>query len=127
MSCIFITSSFVTDSQVNAWKQKNPDNLYVVVEGTNIDFVGNAQNKYKEIVTNGIKLGTEDGQEAARIAVGNFAPIWLVSDSKRRELYMAAASEINDGIKQNEFKTFVQPPAVWNQIDEKTSEGFYTS
>ena len=117
-------SSFVTDSQVNAWKQKNPDNLYVVVEGTNIDFVGNAQNKYKEIVTNGIKLGTEDGQEAARIATANFAPIWLVSDSKRRELYMAAASEINDGIKQNEYKTFVQPPAVWNQIDEKNSEGF---
>jgi hypothetical protein len=117
-------SSFVTDSKVAAWKQKNPDNLYVVVEGTNIDFTQNAQNKYSEIVTNGIKLGTQDGQEAARIATANFAPIWLVSDSKRRELYMAAASEINDGLKQNEYKAFIQPPAVWNRIDEKTSEGF---
>jgi hypothetical protein len=117
-------TSFVSGDQIEKWKKENPDNLYLIAGASNLDIVKNCSDKYANIVTSGIKLGTEEGQEAIRQATENFAPIWLVADSKRRELYMGAASTINDGIKNKEYKSFIEPPAIWNDLGNNTSEGF---
>ena len=117
-------SSFVSGAQVEEWKKNNPDNLYLNTGTSNLDLIQNTSNNYTKIVTNGIKLGTTEGQEAIRLATENFAPIWLVGDAKRRELYMAAAATINDGIANGEYKSFIEPPAVWNDLGNNKSEGF---
>jgi len=117
-------SSLVTDSQVADWKKKNPDNLYVVVSGLNLDPTQKAADNYTKIVGNSIKAQTPEGQQAIRQTLNNFAPLWLISDSERRKVYANAASEIQDGIKQNEYKSFVQPPAVWKDNGDGTRNGF---
>lgn len=117
-------SSIVDPAQVASWRKANPDNLYLNTGGTNLDLSTNTSDVYANIVENGIKLGTKDGQEVVIMATENFAPIWMISDSKRRELYWGAAQTINDGIRNNEYKNFVEGPAIWNNLGNGTSEGF---
>ena len=117
-------SSIVDQTQVANWRKTNPDNLYLNTRGTNLDLSTNTSDVYANIVENGIKLATKEGQEAIRMATENFAPIWMISDSKRRELYWGAAQTINDGISNNEYKNFVEGPAIWNNLGNGTSEGF---
>ena len=117
-------SSIVNQAQIASWRKANPDNLYLNTGATNLDLSTNTSDVYANAVENGIRLGTNEGQEAVRMATENFAPIWMISDSKRRELYWGAAQTINDGIRNNEYKNFVEPPAIWNNLANGTSEGF---
>jgi hypothetical protein len=117
-------SSIVDQTEVANWRKANPDNLYLNTRGTNLDLSTNTSDVYANIVENGIKLATKEGQEAVIAATENFAPIWMISDSKRRELYWGAAQTINDGISNNEYKNFVEGPAIWNNLGNGTSEGF---
>lgn len=113
-----------SQAEIKAWRDANPNDLYITVEGTNYDIPRKAAENYADFVEAGFALGGDDGAEMVTRSMQNFATTWLISDNTRREAYNKAAADLADGMKNNKYKTRTEAPAYWNPNGDGTSTGY---
>jgi hypothetical protein len=113
----------ITQAEITAWKNDNPDDLYVRVVGTNINVVNNIKDTYEELMTAAELVPGDDGKKMMLKTINNFAPMYLVSDNSRREAYTRFAGTLQDALDNNESKVLVEGPAVWKDNGNGTYTG----
>lgn len=113
----------ITQAEITAWKNDNPDDLYVRVVGTNINVVNNIKDTYKELMTGAELVPGDEGKKMMLKTINNFAPMYLVSDNSRREAYTRFAGALQDGLDNNESKVLIEGPAVWKDNGNGTYTG----
>ena len=115
----------ITQAEIAAWKNDNPDDLYVRVEGTNIGSQINngIKESYEELMTGAELVPGDAGKEMMLKTINNFAPMYLVSDNSRREAYTRFAGALQDAVDNNESKVLVEGPAVWKDNGNGTYTG----
>ena len=116
----------VTQAEIAAWKNDNPDDLYVRVEGTNIgsQITNGIKETYEELMTAAELLPGNEGKEMMVKTINNFASMYLVSDNSRREAYTRYAATLQDAVKNN--KSIALPPegpAAWKDNGNGTYTG----
>ena len=113
----------VTQAEIAAWKNDNPDDLYVRVVGTSINVVNNIEDTYEELMTGAELVPGDEGKEIMLKTINNFAPMFLVSNNSRREAYTRSAGALQDAIDNNESKVLQEGPAVWKDNGNGTYTG----
>jgi hypothetical protein len=116
----------ITQAEITAWKNDNPDDLYVRVEGTNIgsQITNNIKESYEELMTAAELVPGNEGKEMMLKTINNFAPMYLVSDNSRREAYTRYAATLQDAVDNNKSISLPpEGPASWKDNGNGTYTG----
>jgi hypothetical protein len=113
----------VSPDEITKWKEDNPDDLYVRVKGTSINIENNIKNSYEELVTGAELVGGDEGKEMMLTTLNNFAPMYLISNNSRREVYTRFSASIRDAVDNNESRVFEEGPAAWKNNGDGTHTG----
>jgi hypothetical protein len=116
----------ITQAEITAWKNDNPDDLYVRVEGTSIgsQITNGIKESYEELMTAAELIPGDEGKEMMRKTINNFAPMYLVSDNSRREAYTRYAATLQDAVDNNKSISLPpEGPAAWKDNGNGTYTG----
>ena len=114
----------ITPAAIAKWKKDNPTNLVLAVEGFSYNPTKEAMDNYTDLTEAGLNMGGNRGAEIQKSILENFAPLFLISDADRRERYHRASANIEDGIKNQEFKSMTEAPAAWKDNGNGTYTGY---
>jgi hypothetical protein len=114
----------IPPAEITAWKKDNPDDLYVKVDGTNIDIVNSTQDSYEELMLTAETFPGNQGKEMMTTVINNFAPLHLINSPSRKEAYSRAAASLQDAVDNNETKVMQEGTAIWQDNGNGTATGY---
>lgn len=101
-----------TAAEIAAWREANPTDLYIAVEGRSKNLTETAAKNYVDIAEAGIAYN--DGEIITQ-NLNNFAPVHLNSNASRKEAYYKMAARLADAVKNDhKYTELIQGPAAWN-------------
>jgi hypothetical protein len=108
--------------EIKAWKEANPQDLYLSLPGWGGNPSKAAEDNYVEIASTALQINND---AAMQKNIANYAPVHLVSNAKRRENYYEMSARLEDAVKNgHKFTEIVQPPAAWKDNGNGTFTGF---
>jgi hypothetical protein len=114
----------IPTSEINQWLKDNPEDLYVKIDGTNIDIVNSTQDSYEELMLTAETFPGNEGKEMMTTVINNFAPLHLINSPSRKEAYSRAAASLQDAVDNNETKVMQEGPAIWQDNGNGTATGY---
>jgi len=114
----------IPTSEINQWLKDNPEDLYVKIDGTNIDIVNSTQKSYEELMLTAETFPGNEGKEMMTTVINNFAPLHLINSPSRKEAYSRAAAVLQDAVDNNETKVIPEGPAIWQDNGNGTATGY---
>jgi hypothetical protein len=114
----------IPPSEINQWLKDNPEDLYVKIDGTNIDIVNSTQDSYEELMLTAETFPGNQGKEMMTTVINNFAPLHLINSPSRKEAYSRAAASLQDAVDNNETKVMQEGPAIWQDNGNGTATGY---
>lgn len=108
-------------TEIKAWREANPQDLYLSLPGWGGNPSKAAEDNYVEIASTALQINNMDAMQQN---VANYAPVHLVSNAKRRENYYEMSARLEDAVKNgHKFTEIVQPPAAWKDNGNGTFTG----
>ncbi len=112
----------VSNEDITAWKQNNPQTIILASEGKSYDVNQKATKTFTEYAGAAI---AGDNPYAFETVLNSFAAINVLADPDRRKRYNGMSASLQQLIKQqNTSRVLTQTPNIW-QSDGKTSSGYF--
>lgn len=112
----------VSNEDITAWKQNNPQTIILASEGKSYDVNQKATKTFTEYAGAAI---AGDNPYAFETVLNSFAAINVLADPDRRKRYNGMSASLQQLIKQqNTSRVLTQTPNIW-QSDGETSSGYF--
>ena len=116
------TGEEVTDKEIRAWRQNNPQTMVLASIGKSYDVDGKAVKTFTEYAGAAI---AGDNPYAFETVLNSYSAINILTNPDRRKRYNQMSSSLQQLIKQkNTNRVLTQTPNIW-QSDGETSSGYF--